>query len=126
MKKFASVDGDSAIERRDEHGGRGPIQFQRILNSLEFRSPVDFIDYTHVPSGSSIGRHEHHGNEEIYFVTAGTPLMRVNGEEARLRRGSFAVVRDGEWHELVNDTAWNVEIMVIQVGLKERLGLDAK
>ncbi len=126
MKKFAFAEKDRSAERRDEHGGTGPILFQRILDDLEFKSPIDFIDYTHVLPGSSIGRHEHHGNEEIYFVAAGTPLMRVNGEEARLRRGSFAVVRDGEWHELVNDTAWNVEILVIQVGLKECLGPDGK
>ncbi len=126
MKNFAFVDGDRAIERREEHGGTGTILFQRILDGFEFQSAVDFIDYTHVLPGSSIGRHEHHGNEEIYFVAAGTPLMRVNGEERRLRRGSFAVVHDGEWHELLNDTSWNVEVLVIQVGLKERLGLGGE
>ena len=126
MKRFAFTDAVSAAEHRNEHGGSGSIFFQRILDSVDFQSPIDFIDYTHVLPGSSIGRHEHHGNEEIYFIAAGTPLMRVNGEEARLRRGSLAVVRDGEWHELVNDTAWNVEILVFQVGLRASCEPDGR
>jgi len=47
--------------------------------------------------------------------------MRVNGQESRLEKGGFAVVRSGEWHDLVNDTSHNVEILVIQVGLGQAL-----
>jgi|GEM_PF-6154769 len=59
--------------------------------------------------------HQHLGNEEIYFVVSGESLMRVNGHEARLSKGSLSVVRDGESHELINDRAGDVEILVIQV-----------
>src|SRR5581483_8254941 len=110
MKKFASIAETAAIERANEHGGSGPILFRRILERDEFASPVDFLDYTRIPSGSIIGRHEHHGNEEIYFIARGTPLVRVDGEEARLKPGSFSIVRSGQWHELVNDTSDDVEI----------------
>ncbi|MDQ2839735.1 MAG: cupin domain-containing protein [Acidobacteriota bacterium] len=118
MKKFAFENSAFGAERRNEHGGTGAILFQRVLGGAEFQSPVDFIDYTHVLPGSAIGRHEHHGNEEVYFVASGNPLVRVDGEEARLQPGGFAIVRDGEWHELVNDTAEDVEILVIQIAIR--------
>lgn len=117
MKKFASLSEAKPIERWNEHNGAGAISFRRMFEDSDFKSPIDFIDYTQVLSGSIIGRHHHHGNEEIYFVAAGNPLMRVDGEERRLGRGSFAIVRNGEWHELVNDTEQDVEILVMQVGL---------
>jgi hypothetical protein len=44
--------------------------------------------------------------------------MRVNSEESRLQTGNLAVVHDGEWHELINDTDRDVEILVIQVVLR--------
>ncbi|WP_049780783.1 cupin domain-containing protein [Terriglobus saanensis] len=112
---FTSVLAIPAIERGNEHGGLGPISFRRLLRETDFKAPIDFVDYTIVPSGSAIGMHQHVGNEEMYFVVSGEPLMRVNGYEARLAKGSLSVVRDGESHELINDRGGDVEILVIQV-----------
>jgi mannose-6-phosphate isomerase-like protein (cupin superfamily) len=116
-KVFTSFDAVEASERWHDHGGEGPILFRRIFEESDFKSAIDFIDYTVIPPASTIGRHEHNGNEEVYFVVSGSPLMRVKGETLRLHAGSFSVVRSGEWHELVNDTCANVEILVVQVHL---------
>jgi mannose-6-phosphate isomerase-like protein (cupin superfamily) len=118
MRKFASPARSLATELHNDHGGIGCILFQRVLAGTDFQSAIDFVDYTVIPPGSTIGRHEHHGNEEIYFIASGSPLMRVDGEEARLQIGNLSVVRNGEWHELINDTDCDVEILVIQVGLR--------
>jgi mannose-6-phosphate isomerase-like protein (cupin superfamily) len=117
MTKFVCPNRDHASQVLNDHGGQGPILFQRVLQGSEFRSEIEFVDCTVIPPSSTIGRHEHHGNEEIYFVVSGTPLMRVSGEEARLQKGALSIVRDGEWHELINDTDQDVEILVIQVGM---------
>lgn len=115
QKVFASVDAIPAAERWNDHGGEGPIVFRRIFHDSDFNSAIDFIDYTVIPPASSIGRHQHNGNEEVYFVVSGSPLMSVNGQQIRLNAGGFSVVRSGEWHELVNDTAADVSILVVQV-----------
>jgi mannose-6-phosphate isomerase-like protein (cupin superfamily) len=112
---FVTLASSQPITRYNEHMGSGRIVFRRLLNFGDFRASVDFVDYTIIPPGSTIGRHEHVGNEEIYFIASGTPVVRINGEEARLEKGSVAVVRSGEWHELVNDTDEEVEILVVQV-----------
>jgi mannose-6-phosphate isomerase-like protein (cupin superfamily) len=115
MKAFHSLRASEPQSRSAEHGGVGPIEFRRVLDKADFNAPVDFVDYTVIPPGSTIGLHRHEANEELYFIVAGSPLMRVNGEEARLQPGGFAIVHDGGSHELINDSLGNVEILVIQV-----------
>ena len=112
---FISLPDVPPVERWEEHGGSGSITFRRLLDANCFHSPIDFVDFTIIPPGSTIGRHTHTGTEELYFIAAGKPLMRVSGTEQRLSRGGVAVVHDNGWHELINDTAESVEILVIQV-----------
>src|SRR5688500_14530906 len=104
MKKFVHIDDISPRQVENDHGGSGPILFRRLLASPDFAAAIDFVDFTIIPAGTVIGRHEHIGNEEIYFIAAGSPLIQVDGEERRLERGSIAVVHSGQCHQLVNDT----------------------
>lgn len=115
MKKFVSSQNVPPIHRASEHGGIGPIVFRRLMEASEFSTNIDFLDLTIVPAGSTIGRHEHVGNDELYFIVAGEPLVRVDDVERRLRRSDVCVVRSGGHHELINDTQDDVEIFVVQV-----------
>jgi mannose-6-phosphate isomerase-like protein (cupin superfamily) len=115
MKKFVSSDDVALIHRTAEHGGSGPIVSRRFMASDEFETNIDFLDLTVIPPSSTIGRHDHSGNEELYFIVKGAPLMRVDGAERRLRQSDVTVVRSGGWHELINDTQDDVEIFVVQV-----------
>lgn len=115
MRKFVSSSDVAPIQRVAEHGGSGPIAFRRLIDSGEFDTNVDFLDLTVIPPGSTIGRHEHHDNEELYFIVNGDPLVRVDGAERRLHRTDVAIVRSGGSHELINDSGHDVEIFVVQV-----------
>lgn len=117
MKTFTRLADTPSVVREAEHGGSGVLHFRRLWVSQDFASPIDFIDFTVVPPGTTIGKHHHEGNEEAYFVAAGRPLMRVDGQEKRLEKGDISVVRSGQWHELLNDTADDVEILVVQVSV---------
>ncbi len=113
--RFSGIRFQQPEERHHEHGGRGTISFRRLLDQSSFGAPVDFVDYTVVPPGSVIGLHEHDGNDELYFVVDGSPMVSFAGEECRLMKGDIAVVRSGEAHSLNNDTASNVSILVVQI-----------
>ena len=115
MRPFVSLEEVDARTLEGNHGGKGPIEFRRLLNGSDFESLIDFVDYTVIPPGSTIGTHEHTANEEIYFIVTGKPRVNVNGQERRLECGSIAVVRSGQTHQLINDTNENVAIFVIQV-----------
>jgi len=126
MKCFAEIQDKPAEVLEANHGGLGPIHFRRLLTELDFLAPVDFVDFTVIPPGSTIGFHEHRGNDELYFIASGAPLMRVGDEHRRLVRGSVSVVHSGESHQLINDTQENVEILVIQVRLVPSLAPSEK
>lgn len=118
MKAFVATSELTPIDRSEEHGGTGPIRFLRLLGSGEFASGLDFVDFTTVPPGSSIGRHVHEATEELYYVVSGSPLISVEGERRRLTVHDVAVVRDGQWHELQNDTSSDVTILVVQARMQ--------
>jgi len=56
-----------------------------------------------VPPGASTEAHFHRLAEEIYLFTAGAGLMRLAGDEARVRAGDMVVIPPGAEHQLVND-----------------------
>ncbi len=117
MTSFYSVAETKAQLRTNEHDGHGSILFRRLLERPDSRSPIDFADYTVVHPGSEIGWHKHVGSEELYFIVAGTPLVRVNERQARLGPGSLSLVRDGGSHTLINDTQEDVSLLVVQMRL---------
>src|SRR5262249_20840402 len=104
MRSFVCLEEVDARTLESNHGGKGPIEFRRLLNRFDFETLIDFVDYTVIPPGSTIGRHAHTANEEIYFIVAGKPRVNVNGQERRLQHGSIAVVRSDQTHQLINDT----------------------
>lgn len=119
MKAFALIQECDPVRRENEHGGRGPIEFRRLLTSDEFESRIDFVDFTIIPPGSVIGRHAHNGNEELYLIKRGTATVRVDNEQRRVTEGDVTIVRSHQYHELVNDSAEPVEIFVVQVSLEK-------
>ena len=115
MRDCVSMKDVSPRTLHKNHDGIGPIEFRRLLDQSEFSSPIDFVDFTIIPPGSTIGMHRHVGNDEIYIIVAGRPLVAVDGNERRLDPGAIAVVRSGQTHGLINDSSDEVKIFVIQV-----------
>ena len=99
------------------HGGTGEILFNRVLEGSQFRGPWNFIDYAVLPPGTSIGRHTHGRNEEVYLVLEGDGLMFRDGEEFRVRSGSVIYNRPGGTHGLVNDGEGPLRLFVVEVSL---------
>ena len=95
------------------HGGRGAIQFRRVLQE-EFDSGIAFLDYTILPPGASIGYHLHPETEEVYVVLRGTGLMTVDGEQARVGPGDVVLNRRGGSHGLENNGTVDLAILVVE------------
>lgn len=106
---------EQALESVVAHGGEGEILFRRLLDAAAFEGPWNFVDYAVVPPGSSIGRHTHRGNEELYLVLEGEGILHLDGEEHAVRAGSVIVNRDGGTHGLRNDSSAPLRLFVIEV-----------
>lgn len=111
---------DLELEPVVAHGGEGKIGFCRVLAASDFEGPWNFVDYAVVPPGASIGQHRHGANEELYLVLAGEGVMRVDGQEIRVRPGHVVVNRPGGRHGLVNDGQEPLRLFVVEIALRGR------
>ena len=51
--------------------------------------------------GQATQRHYHARTEEIYFLTAGSAVLEIDGESRDVGPGDAALIPPGAWHELV-------------------------
>jgi mannose-6-phosphate isomerase-like protein (cupin superfamily) len=100
------------------HGGKGPVDLYEIWGRKHFESSIDFLDRVVVPPNSSIGYHRHGNNEEMYILLEGEGLMTTDGKEVVVRKGDMILNPAGSHHGLLNNSTEDIDLLVIQVGIK--------
>jgi quercetin dioxygenase-like cupin family protein len=65
--------------------------------------------------GCSVGRHEHHGESEVYYVLAGAGEITVNGRTEQVKPGDVAVCHNGSWHSAKNTSDKELRILALVV-----------
>jgi len=93
------------------HHGKGPYFVRTLLDKVP-GSNFKYVRDMTFPVGSTIGEHPHEGDEEIYFIIAGTPTMVVDGEARVLPPGSVVLNRSGSVHGLRNEGKEDVRMVV--------------
>jgi mannose-6-phosphate isomerase-like protein (cupin superfamily) len=97
------------------HGGRGLIEFARLADAGSL-SGCNFIDFTIMPAGTSIGEHTHLSTEEEYYlVLEGEGRMIRDGEEFEVRAGDLIRNAPGGTHALTNTGAAPLKLFVFEV-----------
>ena len=64
-----------------------------------------------IPAGGSTQEHYHPRAEEIYFITAGTGRMRIEGETREVRPGDAIAIPPGRRHKLWNTGAGTLRLL---------------
>ena len=100
------------------HDGEGTIRITDIFKGENIATGIQFLHYTVLPPGTSIGYHQHGNNEEFYIILAGTGEMEMDGTTTPV--GPGAVVKNKPYgsHGLKNtapDT--DLEILVFEITL---------
>ena len=65
-----------------------------------------------IPSGVAVRPHRHDVIEEVYHVASGTGWMTVAGKGMRIGPGDSVVILPGERHDVVNDGAEDLRLVV--------------
>lgn len=104
---------EKKAEKVSAHDGEGKISFRRVEDE-GYKSAINFLDYTIMPPHTSIGYHQHIGNEETYIVLSGTGMIKINDIERRVNEKDVIIANDGDWHGLVNDSNENLELLVFE------------
>jgi uncharacterized cupin superfamily protein len=113
-KKEAMSSGD--IERC--HDGRGAIGWVGVLDGDDpGGESVNFVHDDVLPPNTSIGVHEHTGDQEYYYILSGCGVMTLDGEEHPVGPGDVAVVFPGGTHGLENRSEEELRIIVFSVSV---------
>lgn len=105
--------------RVQAHGGRGEIDFCRLVESGGLSGGVNFIDHAVLAPGVTIGLHRHADDEEeLYLIVEGEGCMERDGESFPVRRGDLIRNRPGGEHALANTGAGPLEIFVIELSVR--------
>ena len=81
--------------------GKGAILLEKILDE-ELGDKCGLYARVTIPAGSVLGYHEHHGNNECYFILSGEGVYNDNGAKRTVKAGDVTWTPDGSGHGLDN------------------------
>ena len=86
-----------AWELENCHDGEGRFGFRSLLDGWDCRS-LYFMHNDAMPAGSSIGLHEHTGNQEIYYLISGKGILTYDENEYEMNAGDISLCDVGQSH----------------------------
>ena len=96
------------------HGGEGYLSFARLATRAALSGACNFIDFTSMPPGSSIGFHTHGmDEEEFYLILEGEGTMQRDGQAFLVRSGDLVRNRPGGTHSLVNTGSTDLKVFEV-------------
>lgn len=107
-------------ERVTAHDGVGQISFARLLTRDQVDGPCNFMDYTIMPPGTTIGAHRHGmDQEEYYLILQGQGEMSLEDRCFAVGPGDLVRNPPGGRHGLVNtgDEPLHLFVVELAVGL---------
>jgi mannose-6-phosphate isomerase-like protein (cupin superfamily) len=90
------------------------IQKKVMIAVNEIPHLTNFSQATFTPGQKAIA-HAHDTMYEIFYIESGAGLVRVNGVEYAVKKGSCLVIEPKESHEVINNSLGDLVINVIGI-----------
>jgi len=100
--------------------GAGEILVGDLFRPDELGPAWDFVQCVKLPPTSAIGLHEHHGDEELYYVVDGRGIMTTDAGEYAVGPGTASLCKSGSSHGLVNTSEGALTLLVAQAPVERR------
>lgn len=100
--------------REGLRGGKGSVEFHHLISEEEFNGHGTMYAMLRVMPHSSIGRHQHVGNTEPYYILNGRGIFEDNdGTKTDVGPGDVCVIQFNESHSLDNPYDEPLDLMAL-------------
>lgn len=94
-------------------GGKETVRIINVLENKDNYGTGRLFGISIIPVGGSIGRHQHVGDFETYYILSGIALVNDNGNEHVLYPGDMTLCKDGDWHSIENIGDCDLEYLAV-------------
>jgi len=111
--------------KKDVHneffGGKGTLTNIHFLDKEDAAGAGRMFVKSMLTPGSSIGKHTHKGDFEVYYILKGLAQVDDNGEINTLNPGDSILTKNGSYHSIENIGEENLEYIAIILFDKENI-----
>lgn len=95
-------------------GGDGSVELRHIVSREELNGHGSMYAHVVLRPHSSIGRHQHLGNTEPYYILKGNGVFVDNdGSRTDVGPGDCCIIECGQSHAIENNTDEELEFMAL-------------
>ena len=94
---------ETPLHREAVRGGAGSVDFYYAVPKEMCDDYMRMFARLDINPLSSIGRHQHVGETEPYYILSGEGIFIDNdGNRTPVRRGDVCIIREGDFHAIEN------------------------
>jgi len=93
--------------------GAGSVEILHVVRKEELHGAARLFARLRIPPGASIGYHEHHGEEEIFYILSGSGAVNDNGAQVTVGPGDAVRTVSGTGHSIENTGTEPLELMAV-------------
>lgn len=97
--------------REHMRDGDGQVLITNLFEKEELLGKSRMFSTLTLEPGCGIGKHDHHSEQEYFYVVKGNPTYYDDDKEVQLQAGDVTICLDGHNHSIVNKT--NETVIVV-------------